>query len=602
MSRALPRGQATPLEDKSHASPAARPLGRRVADARRGDRPGRPGHGGDAVQGADAAAGHRLDARGRDEAVAGAPAAAAPTRRPCVESGLSGIQSLNSTHMWFGRAFAGPGSWRGAHVLLNFEAVDYEATVFVNGVRVGHNVGGYFRFTVDVTEHVNWGRDNKLFVFVHDPTDADVIPVGKQTRNPSHIFYRSCSGIWQTVWLERAPSNRITQLDVSAGMDGQVKVTAHTSAKQGTEVKVAVVDAGGRAVAEAWGPSDAEFTFSVGSPRLWSPASPTLYNLTLTMGDDQVHSYTGFRTVSAGLVDGVQRPLLNGEFVFLFGTLDQGFWPDGLYTPPSRDAMVYDLRMLKRLGFNMVRKHVKVEPDLFYRACDEMGLLVVQDMPSLPADGNRPPNPAQQAEFQRQLEVLVNEHKSYTSVVIWVWGQLRGPPYPEEKLTEVVRRLDASRLIDSVTGWNDHGFGDFSDNHHYANPQCGTPFYSIASSPYDPRRIGFQGEFGGIGHNVSIEHLWNVQQAIDTINQTYEVNADLDAYNYRASVLFRELAEQVERYACSGAVWTQTTDVEGEVNGLYTYDRRVLRPSVGQWQADIRRLYDAAYRRGGARP
>ncbi|KFG83780.1 putative Beta-galactosidase [Metarhizium anisopliae] len=236
-----------------------------------------------------------------------------------------------------------------------------------------------------------------------------------------------------------------------------------------------------------------------------------------------------------------------------------------------------------------------------------MGLLVIQDMPSLPADGNRPPNPAQQAEFQRQLEVLVQEHKSYPSLVVWViynegWGQLRGPPYPEERLTDVVRRLDPSRLVDAVTGWHDHGFGDFSDNHHYANPQCGTPFYSILSSPYDPRRIGFQGEFGGIGHNVSIEHLWNVQQAIDTINQTYEVSADLEAYNYRAGVIFRELTEQVERYACSGGVWTQTTDVEGEVNGLYTYDRRVLRANVSQWQADIRGLYDAAHGRGGARP
>ncbi|KID67872.1 Beta-glucuronidase [Metarhizium brunneum] len=526
----------------------------------------------------------------------------------CVESGLSGIQSLNSTHMWFGRAFPVPDDWRGARVLLNFEAVDYEATVFVNGARAGHNVGGYFRFTVDVTEHVRWGADNELFVFVHDPTDAEVIPVGKQTRNPSHIFYRSCSGIWQTVWLERAPANHITQLDVAAGMDGEVKVTAHTSGKQqGAEVTIAVVDGEGRTVGQASGPSDAEFAFRVASPRLWSPASPTLYNLTLTLGDDRVHSYTGFRTVSAGLVDGVQRPLLNGEFVFLFGTLDQGFWPDGLYTPPSREAMVYDLRMLKRLGFNMVRKHIKVEPDLFYRACDEMGLLVIQDMPSLPADGNRPPSPAQQAEFQRQLEVLVHEHKSYPSLVVWViynegWGQLRGPPYPEERLTDVVRRLDPSRLVDAVTGWHDHGFGDFSDNHHYANPQCGTPFYSILSSPYDPRRIGFQGEFGGIGHNVSIEHLWNVQQAIDTINQTYEVSADLDAYNYRAGVLFRELTEQVERYACSGGVWTQTTDVEGEVNGLYTYDRRVLRANVSQWQADIRGLYDAAHGRGGARP
>ncbi|KAG6039427.1 hypothetical protein E4U41_002669 [Claviceps citrina] len=546
----------------------------------------------------------------------------------CVESGLSGIQDVGVTHMWFMRSFTVPDSWKGQSVLLHFEAVDYEATVYLNDDMVGRHVGGYFRFTLDLTKKLRWGEENKLFVHVRDPSNQEVIPVGKQAQNPSHIFYRSCSGIWQTVWLESTPSNNIIQLDVSAGMAGDVTVTAHSSEKRGTRVKVAVVDRKGEVVAEGTGPSDKEFKFVVGSPQLWSPSTPTLYNLTVTMGDDVVQSYIGFRTISSGIVQGVQRPLLNGEFVFLFGTLDQGYWPDGLYTPPSREAMVYDLKMLKRLGFNMVRKHVKVEPDLFYRACDELGLLVIQDMPNLSTDGNRPPNAAQYTEFERQLETLVNEHKSYTCIGVWTiynegWGQSRGPPYPEARLTEMVRQLDPSRLVNSVSGWNDHGFGDFSDNHHYANPQCGTPFHSILSSPYDPKRIGFQGEFGGIGHVVGMDQyvqqalcraahaavttghvsnlllsLWNVQQAIDQMNQTYEINADLESYNYRASVLFRELTEQVELYACSGGVWTQTTDVEGEVNGLYTYDRRVLRPDVDGWKGAIHRLHIAALKRG----
>ncbi|EHK22641.1 glycoside hydrolase family 2 protein [Trichoderma virens Gv29-8] len=517
----------------------------------------------------------------------------------CIESGLSGLQVINITDMWFATSFKIPHNWHGQNVILNFEAVDYQAVVFVNGARAGTHTGGYFRFGVDITKFVKFGGDNSVAVFVHDPTDLDVIPIGKQTRNPSHIFYRSCSGIWQSVWLESVPSNHITQLDIAAGMDGTVSVTVHSSNKQGVSAKVSVIGLDGRIIASQKGPSDEEFKFKVKQPKLWSPSSPTLYNLTVTLGDDEVSSYTGFRTISTGKVKGIQRPLLNGEFTFIFGTLDQGFWPDGLYTPPNREAMVYDLKMLKGLGFNAVRKHIKVEPDLFYRACDEMGLMVIQDMPSLTNDGNRPPNPDQQAEFQRQLEILINEHKSYPSIVTWViynegWGQLKGPPYPEFQLVEVVRGIDSTRLIDATTGWNDHGAADYSDNHHYANPQCGTPFYSTPSSPYDPNRIGFQGEFGGIGHNVSIEHLWNVQQAINTINQTYEVNADLVSYNYRASVLFREFREQVERYACSGGIWTQTTDVEGEVNGLYTYDRRVLRPDPRQWISDINKLYSAA--------
>ncbi|KAL6830249.1 glycoside hydrolase family 2 protein [Trichoderma camerunense] len=517
----------------------------------------------------------------------------------CIESGLSGLQLINITDMWFATSFKIPHDWHDQNVILNFEAVDYQAVVFVNGARAGTHTGGYFRFGVDITKFVKFGGDNSVAVFVHDPTDLDVIPIGKQTRNPSHIFYRSCSGIWQSVWLESVPSNHITQLDVAAGMDGTVSVTVHSSNKQGASAKVSVIGLDGHVIASQKGPSDEEFKFKVRQPKLWSPSSPTLYNLTVTLGEDEVSSYTGFRTISSGKVKGVQRPLLNGEFTFMFGTLDQGFWPDGLYVPPNRKAMVYDLKMLKGLGFNTVRKHIKVEPDLFYRACDEIGLMVIQDMPSLTNDGSRPPNPDQQAEFQRQLEILVNEHKSYPSIVTWViynegWGQLSGPPYPEIQLVDVVRGIDSTRLIDATTGWHDHGAGDYSDNHHYANPQCGTPFYSTPSSPYDPSRIGFQGEFGGIGHNVSIEHLWNVQEAINTINQTYEVNADLVSYNYRASLLFREFYDQVERYSCSGGIWTQTTDVEGEVNGLYTYDRRLLRPDPKQWKSDINKLYSAA--------
>ncbi|KAJ5897493.1 hypothetical protein N7504_007781 [Penicillium tannophilum] len=528
----------------------------------------------------------------------------------CLESGLSGIQGEYMIYSWFSTSFKVPKDWHGQNILLNFGAVDYEATVFVNGKEAGFHRGGYFRFTLDVTSFLKPGQQNELLVFVHDPTDDGdyVIPIGKQTHRPSHIFYTPCSGIWQSVWIEAAPQNHISELDIDGNMEGQVNMTVHTSSANITTSVQVVVHDGENVVATYRGPTNQPFQFKVDSPKLWSPSSPNLYNITVTLGKDQVQSYTGFRTISKGTVDGVVRPLLNGEFIFMFGTLDQGFWPDGIYTAPTKEAMVYDLQMLKNLGFNMVRKHIKVEPELFYRACDELGLLVIQDMPALRPIQSRTlanctsqtilPNAAQQAEFSRQLEVLVNQHKSFPSIATWIiynegWGQLTDY-YPEFELTDRVRQLDPTRLVDSTTGWYDHGAGDFSDNHHYANPQCGTPFYSTSSSPYDETRIGFQGEFGGIGNNVSIEHLWNNQNAINTINQTYEIDLTLDAWNYRSHFLLSELQDQVRLFSCSGGVWTQTTDVEGEVNGLMTYDRRLSRVNEDQWKADIQGLYDAA--------
>ncbi|KAL4891829.1 glycoside hydrolase superfamily [Aspergillus ambiguus] len=533
----------------------------------------------------------------------------------CLESGLSGIQGHETYYSWFSTKFTVPESWQGGRVLLNFAAVDYEATVFINGKQAGFHRGGYFHFTVDATDNVSFSAENELLVFVHDPTDSGdaVIPIGKQRIVPEHIFYTPCSGIWQTVWIESAPANHVSHLDLDANMDGEVTVNVHSSSGSGTPVVVTIFD-GEDKIASYEGTSDTVFRFKVPDVDLWSPDSPTLYNVTVKMGSDEILSYTGFRTISKGEVDGVVRPLLNGEFTFMFGTLDQGYWPDGLYTPPTREAMVYDLQVLKALGFNMLRKHIKVEPALFYRACDELGLLVIQDMPSMRpleyrtgANGQSEtilPNADQQKEFERQLELLVSQFKSFPSIITWIiynegWGQLTSG-HPEFGLTDRVKQLDPNRLVDATSGWYDHGAGDFSDNHHYANPQCGSPFYSIDSSPYDPSRIGIQGEFGGIGTNVSIEHLWNNQNAINTINQTYELDATLDIWNYRSHILLSELEDQIRRFSCSAGIWTQTTDVEGEVNGLMTYDRRLKRFNKEQWRADIQALYDAAATRGGS--
>ncbi|KAK3397507.1 glycoside hydrolase [Sordaria brevicollis] len=540
----------------------------------------------------------------------------------CIESGFSGLAENNVTGMQFKRTLKIPDHWvneTGRKVLIHFEAVDYKALVHVNDHQLGENLGGYFRFTVDATNALNKaGEENELVVTVVDPTDEPgfYTPHGKQTRTPSHIFYTPCSGIWQSVWMESVPrESYVSDLDVVADMDGKgmiVTMTVHSSSNTTAAVKVSVLE-DDKEVATYDGSANQEFSFQVPDAKLWSPDSPTLYNITITMGDDQVTSYTGFRTISKGVVNGIQRPLLNGKFVFQFGPLDQGYWPDGIYLPPTEEAMVWDLNFIKSLGMNMVRKHIKVEPQLYYHACDKLGLLVIQDMPSMrPAasQANDAPNPAQQAEFERQLGVMVTQFKHHPSIVTWViynegWGQIREDGnHPEFRITDAVRALDPTRLIDSVTGWFDHGAGDFHDNHHYASPQCGTPWQSSPNTPYDPNRIGFQGEFGGVGHvpeNTRYDNfplsLWPDPKAIATIPETYELSADLDSFNYRTHVLLGELRDQVEHYACSGAVYTQTTDVEGEVNGLVTYDRRVVRINVTQWKEDIQALYDAAAKR-----
>ncbi|RSH92901.1 hypothetical protein EHS25_008347 [Saitozyma podzolica] len=290
----------------------------------------------------------------------------------CLESGLSGVQAPlapNGTVLttWWQTTFTVPSDWNGDNVIINFGAVDYESTVFINGHNATFHRGGYTRFYADITPYLNANGTNELLVFVHDPTDNGeyVIPIGKQTLRPSHIFYTPCTGIWQSVFIEPVPASHIAAVDISADMDGLVNITVHSSDGSAQSVNAYVhTNSSTHSMGGSNGTSNSAFTFTVPNPSLWSPDSPALYNVTITMGSDVVEVYTGFRTVSRGTVGNVTRPLLNGKFVFAFGPLDQGFWPDGLYVPPTHDAMVYDLQVLKSLGFNMVRKHIKVETDL----------------------------------------------------------------------------------------------------------------------------------------------------------------------------------------------------------------------------------------------
>jgi hypothetical protein len=407
-------------------------------------------------------------------------------------------------------------------------------------------------------------------------------------------------------------------------MHGQVSALVHSSAHRQDSVQITIYERGhrDRVLAEQQITTDSPSTFNVSHVKLWSPDSPNLYDVEVKLGDDTVKSYIGFRTIELGYVSEVPRPMLNGNFILPFGTLDQGYWPDGIYLPPNYDAMVYDIYALKAAGFNMLRKHIKVEPSLFYTACDEIGILVIQDMPSPRPLQDRHfanctstrylPNATETADFISQLQIMVHQHVSHPSIIAWTiyneaWGQPDTPldngTYTEDALTTTVRGLDPTRLIIATSGWHDHGHGDFHDTHTYSQPMCGTPFYKTPSSAYSRSqgRIAIQSEFGGIGHNASLANTWNVQQAIDTINQTYEITADLDTYNYRARQLLRLFREQVEQFACSGGVWTQTTDVEGEVNGLLTYDRRLMRIDLNLWRDEIQAIYDAAENRGARR-
>ncbi|KAI0748758.1 glycoside hydrolase family 2 protein [Daedaleopsis nitida] len=524
----------------------------------------------------------------------------------CMESGLSGIaQQSQSFYSWYRTSFKVPKSFK-KNVILHFAAVDYEATVFVNGKKVGTHTGGYDKFSFDVTKYINKAGSNELILFVYDPTDANGNrSIGKQRIIPSHIFYTPCSGIWQTVSLESVPaSEHITDIDIRAGADGSLNATIATSKdKSKAPVKISILDPAdnSKVLFATNGTANAPFSFKVDpAPQVWSPDTPNLYNVTVSVGHDVAHTYTGFRTIERKDVNGVQRFVLNGKPIFQFGPLDQGFWPDGLHSPPSYEAMVYDLKYLKNLGMNFLRKHIKVEPDLFYEAADKLGLLLMQDMPALNIAAV---NDAEQTEFERQLDILFRAHTGFPSVASFViynegWGQQHNAP--EIHLTEKAREIvQGHQLVNSMSGWDDWAYqiynvsvGDYQDNHHYSSPQCGTPFFSRASVPYDGVRIGFQGEFGGVGHNVSIEHLWNDAVAINAINETYEIDKTVDVWNYRALRVIEELREQTELFDCNGGVYTQTTDVEGEVNGFLTYDRAYSRVDEEKWKTMISRLYE----------
>lgn len=491
-----------------------------------------------------------------------------------IESSLSGVMKRvgPEERLWYRREFATPKMKEGERLLLHFGAVDWEARVSINGKEVGQHRGGYDPFTFEITDAVDPAQDQQLLtVVVRDPTDASFQPRGKQVRKPEGIWYTPTTGIWQTVWLEVVPESYISELTITPDVDkSSVKVSAKVVGGDDISLQT-TVHLSATELVESFGPATEPVEIDISSPKLWTPATPNLYVVTVRIEDDgvvdEVESYFAMRKISLGKDDqGLTRIMLNNKFVFQSGPLDQGFWPDGLYTAPTHEAMRYDLEVTKKLGFNMVRKHVKVEPATWYRACDELGLLVWQDMPS--GDryiGANDPDIQRSAEsdknFRAEWTEIVNDFRHFPCIVMWVpfnegWGQ-----YQTAEIAEATRKLDPTRLVNAVSGWADRKVGDVHDIHVYPGP---------AAPPAEEQRAIVLGEFGGLG--LPLEgHTWQGKD-----NWGYRSYTNKEDLNYAFAALYDRMPELIAR-GLSAAVYTQTTDVEVEVNGLLTYDREVLK-------------------------
>jgi beta-galactosidase/beta-glucuronidase len=552
-----------------------------------------------------------------------------------VESALSGIKRHES-RMFYRRTFTVTASWhvtgsgcvqrRGAgadaatspkscqRLLLHFGAVDWRTAVWINGQKVGTHRGGYDRFTFDITPALNAHGKQEIIVGVYDPTEKGGQPIGKQRNaafhNPHGIVYTPSSGIWQTVWLEPVSQAYIEHLDMIPDLDNNtLQLTVHAAHARGKIVKAAAYD-GHQQVGSIAGPANRTLHLRVKNPKLWSPSHPFLYHLKVRLLDkrgaqgsdrqgqktkhtrlvDTVKSYFGMRSIGIEKIKGAPRIVLNGKFLFEFGPLDQGFWPDGIYTAPTDAALKYDLQKEKQLGYNMVRKHMKVEPARWYYYADKLGLLVWQDMPAMrekmPAKRNaRRPSDGARQEFVKELHRMVEQHRSHPSIVMWVpfnegWGE-----FDPKRITNLIEKWDPSRLVDSESGTNccasfGVNSGDAIDNHTYAGPGAPRPSNT---------RAAVDGEYGGLWLKVK-GHLFAPQQS--RASKISDRKTLTDRYV--------ELAKKVKsleiRCGLSAAVYTEITDIEAEMADLMTYDRRVVKVNPSRARRSNRAVIAASRR------
>ncbi|WP_258098529.1 glycoside hydrolase family 2 protein [Marinoscillum pacificum] len=497
-----------------------------------------------------------------------------------VESSLSGVmkQVGEENVVWYHRSFEVPSNWNGKNVLLHFGAVDWRAEIFINDVKIGMHEGGYTPFSFDITPYLASGKQ-ELKVKVWDPTNSGAQPRGKQVNRPEGIWYTPVTGIWQTVWLEPVSTKSIASIRTTPNIDNNtisVEVAA-TGAAYGDLVSVEV-SAAGQVIKTAKAAVGQKVAISLPSPKLWSPESPFLYDMKVSLmsggkATDEVKSYFAMRKISSKRdANGIVRLQLNNKDYFQFGPLDQGWWPDGLYTAPTDEALAYDIKKTKDFGFNMIRKHVKVEPARWYTHCDRLGILVWQDMPN----GDDQPiwqmrkyftgtelqrTPESEAIYRKEWKEIMDYLYSYPSIVCWVpfneaWGQFK-----TEEIVKWTMAYDASRIVNPASGGNHFPVGDMLDLHHYPGPEMFL---------YDGQRATVLGEYGGIGLALK-DHLWVTDR-----NWGYVQFKTSKEVTEKYVEFAKELA-QMAKTGFSAAVYTQTTDVEGEVNGLMTYDRKVIK-------------------------
>lgn len=497
-----------------------------------------------------------------------------------IESSLSGVQKSvgKDNELWYHQTFTIPSGWKGKNVLLHFGAVDWKAEVFVNDVKIGSHIGGYAPFSFDITPYLVAGKQ-KLVVKVWDPTTDGFQPVGKQRNDPHGIWYTPVTGIWQTVWLEPVGQKHISFVKATPNIDSkELSVNVSTENTQKGDIVEVILKDGSTIVAQAKAAVCQQVDLKVADMKLWSPETPFLYDMEVKLYSagkvqDNVKSYTAMRKFSKKRdAQGVVRMQLNNEDYFHFGPLDQGWWPDGLYTAPTDEALLYDVQKTKDFGYNMIRKHVKVEPARWYTHCDRVGLLVWQDMPN---GGSSPhwqmreyftgtemiPTAEREANFRNEWKEVMDFLMSNPCIAVWVpfneaWGQFK-----TEEIAEWTKNHDPSRLVNPASGGNHYLTGDILDLHNYPHPELYL---------YDATRVTVLGEYGGIGFPVE-GHLWQADKNWGYIQ--FKSKKEVTDEYVKLGKRLIELA----KLGFSGAVYTQTTDVEIEVNGLMTYDRKEIK-------------------------